>query len=71
MAYGGIDFEHIWKYQIGCMMENQFSSLVKAIYNNNADEVIVSCLRLGWNDAFKHVSENTDSFNKLSDTKKE
>lgn len=70
MAYGCIDFEHIWKYQIGCMMANQFSSLVKAIYNNNADEVIVSCLRLGWNDAFKHVSENTDSFNNLSDAGK-
>ncbi|MBQ9785491.1 MAG: hypothetical protein IJW29_08315 [Clostridia bacterium] len=70
MAYGYIDFEHVWKYQIGCMMANQFSSLVQAIYNNNADEVIVSCLRLGWNDAFKHVSENTNSFNALSDTSK-
>ena len=71
MAYGFIDFEHVWKYQIGCMMANQFPSLVQAIYNNNADEVIVSCLRLGWNDAFKHVSENTDQFKDLNDKDKD
>lgn len=70
MAYGCIDFELVWKYQIGCMMANQFSSLVQAIYNNSADDVIVACLRLGWNDAFKHVSENAATFNDLNDIAK-
>ena len=70
MAYGKIDFEHVWKFQIGCMMSSQFPRLLDALHNNCADDVIVACLRLGWNDAFKHVSENTQKFNNLSDTDK-
>lgn len=67
MPYGGIDFEQVWRYQIGCMMSNQYSALIQAIHKNSADDVIIACLRLGWNDAFKHVSENTASFNMMSD----
>lgn len=70
MPYGKIDFEQVWKFQIGCMMSNQFSALIDAIHNNNKNDVIAACLRLGWNDAFKHVSENTVIFQKLKDDDK-
>ena len=71
MPYGNVNFEHVWKFQIGCMMSNQFPKLVDAISNKSTDDVIVACLRLGWNDAFKHVSENTPRFNTLDDTAKQ
>ena len=71
MPYGKIGFEHVWKYQIGCMMANQYTSLVNAIHDKKPENVIVACLRLGWNDAFKHVSENTQTFNSLSDKVKD
>ena len=71
MPYGKIGFEHVWKYQIGCMMANQYTSLVNAIHKKETDNVIVACLRLGWNDAFKHVSENTQAFNSLNDKDKD
>lgn len=58
MSYGGIDFEHVWAYQIKCMMANQYDRLIEAIAKNDPDLIIAVCLRLGWNDAFKHVSEN-------------
>lgn len=58
MSYSGIKFEHVWAYQIKCMMANQYNRLIEAIANNNPDDIIAVCLRLGWNDAFKHVSEN-------------
>ena len=70
---GGVNFEQVWKFQIQCMMSNQFVPLIKAINNKSQEDVIVSCLRLGWNDAFKHVSENTQNFNteKNNDRKNE
>lgn len=58
MSYGGIDFEHVWAFQIKCMVANQYDRLIEAIAKNNPDLIIAVCLRLGWNDAFKHVSEN-------------
>lgn len=72
MPYGCVGFEQVWKFQIECMMSHQFVPLVKAISKGSRDEVIVSCLRLGWNDAFKHVSENTARYKKdLSNKDKE
>ena len=70
MSYGGIDFEHVWAFQIKCMMANQYDRLIEAIAKNNPDLIIAVCLRLGWNDAFKHVSENIDDYNNLSDDDK-
>ena len=67
---GGVNFEQVWKFQIQCMMSHQFGPLVQAIGKRSKDDVIVSCLRLGWNDAFKHVSENAPSFKALSDSGK-
>ena len=71
MPYGCVGFEQVWKFQIECMMSHQFVPLVQAISKGSRDEVIVSCLRLGWNDAFKHVSENTAAYKALSSKDKE
>ena len=56
LSYGGIEFEHVWAYQIKCMMANQYDRLIEAIAQNDTDLIISVCIRLGWNDAFKHVS---------------
>ena len=69
MSYGGIEFEHVWAYQIKCMMANQYDRLIEAIAKNDPDLIIAVCLRLGWNDAFKHVSENIDDTNMLASCK--
>lgn len=58
MNYGGITFEHVWAYQIKCMMANQYKVLIEAIEAGDVDGIIAVCLRLGWNDAFKHISTN-------------
>jgi hypothetical protein len=58
MQYGGITLNHVLSFQIRIMMGNQYDSLVNAAINNDEDELIVACLRLGWNDAFRHVSKN-------------
>lgn len=70
MNYGEIKFEHVWAFQIKCMIANQYDRLIEAIAQNDTDLIIAVCLRLGWNDAFKHVSENIDDYNKLSDDDK-
>ena len=71
MSYGGITFKHVWAYQIKCMMANQYNPLVNAIGNGNIDEIIITCLRLGWNDAFRHVSKNKASFEEMTNTDKD
>lgn len=71
MSYGGITFGHVWAYQIKCMMANQYNPLVNAIGNGNIDDIIITCLRLGWNDAFRHVSKNKASFEKMTNTDKD
>lgn len=70
MSYGGITFEHVWAYQIKCMMANQYNRLIEAIDQNDVDLIIAVCLRLGWNDAFKHVSKNVDTDTTISEISK-
>lgn len=57
---GGITFENVWGFQIKCMMSNQYENLVKALMAGKRELVIAACLRLGWNDAFRHTSKNND-----------
>lgn len=57
IAYGGIEFKHVWKFLIKIMVGNQYDQIVNA---ESADDVIKACLRLGWNDAFRHTSKNVD-----------
>ena len=67
MNYGGIGFEHVWAYQIKCMMANQYDRLIEAIALGKPDLIIAVCLRLGWNDAFRHVSKNVSDQDTLSE----
>lgn len=71
MAYGGITFEHVIGFQIKIMMGNQYSRLLDAMRNDDEDEIIVACLRLGWNDAFRHVSKNIPDADIISECKKQ
>lgn len=64
---GGVGFEHVFAFQIKCMMQGQYFKLVQA---TTPDDVIVACLRLGWNDAFRQTSRNADDFNKKSEKEK-
>lgn len=57
MNYGGIEFKHVWQFQIRIMMGNQYSRCINA---RTSKDIIVACLRLGWNDAFRHTSKNKD-----------
>ena len=70
MNYGGIALGHVWAYQIKCMMANQYNPLVNAIGNGNVDDIIVICLHLGWNDAFRHVSKNVSARTTIAELSK-
>ena len=52
---GGIEFKHVIIFQTQVMMGSQFKRIKNA---NNGDDIVIACLRLGWNDAFRHTSEN-------------
>ena len=71
MKYGGITLEHILAFQIRIMMGNQYNRLVEGMRTGCPAQPVVACLRLGWNDAFRHTSENTDEASKLSDKDKQ
>ena len=71
MKYGGVTLEHVLAFQIRIMMGNQYARLVEGMRIGSKVEPVIACLRLGWNDAFRHTSENTDAANKLSDKEKQ
>lgn len=71
MKYGGVALEHVLAFQIRIMMGNQYDSLVKGMRTGCKEQPIIACLRLGWNDAFRHTSKNTEKANKLSDKEKQ
>lgn len=71
MQYGGITLNHVLTFQIRIMMGNQFGRLVSAVKNEDKDGIIIACLRLGWNDAFRHVSENKSDADIISECAKQ
>lgn len=71
MKYGGVTLEHVLAFQIRIMMGNQYGKLVEGMRTGCKVQPVIACLRLGWNDAFRHTSENTDAANKLSDKEKQ
>ena len=60
MTCGGVSFAHVWAFQIKGMMANQYDALVRALEEKKKEGVLIACLRLGWNDAFRRVSENVE-----------
>ena len=53
---GGIELKHVVAFQTQIMMGRQFGRIKQA---QTTADIIVACLRLGWNDSFRHTSENT------------
>jgi hypothetical protein len=66
MSYGGITFKHVWDFQLRIMMGNQYTKCKEA---TTQKEIIVACLRLGWNDAFRHTSKNIDGIDEKNKEK--
>ena len=64
ISLGGIELKDVITFQTKIMMGAQFGRVKKA---QKQEDIIVACLRLGWNDAFRHTSENVkeDSKTKL------
>ena len=66
MDYGGITFKHVWDFQLRIMLGNQYSNCKNA---STQEDIIVACLRLGWNDAFRHTSKNIDGIDEKNKEK--
>ena len=66
MNYGGITFKHVWDFQLRIMMGNQYFNCKNA---STQEDIIVACLRLGWNDAFRHTSKNIDGIDEKNKEK--
>lgn len=64
---GGISFNDVIAFQTKIMMGVQFGRVMKAKQNRDSKELIIACLRMGWNDAFRHVSRNTQKAKSLID----
>lgn len=69
---GGIGLKDVIKFQMRIMLGTQYDKVKKA---TKEEDIIVACLRVAWNDAFRHVSRNqwnndskkTKEINKLAD----
>ena len=73
VSFGGIEFKNIIIFQTQLMMGTHYTKLSEArkIFEDehNADkacELLVQvCLRLAWNDAFRHVTKNQDYYEQI------
>ncbi len=67
--YGGVTAKNVIVFQTKIMMGVQFGRIVWAREhktedkNNSQNEILIACLRIGWNDAFRHTSKNEDGIN--------
>ena len=51
---GGIRLKEVITFQTQIMMGAQFGRVM----SKEPEEIIIACLRMGWNDAFRHTSKN-------------
>ena len=63
--FGGITLDNVIIFQTQAMLGNQFNRVMNK--SATKDDIMIACLRMGWNDAFRHVSKNK----KVPDEKKE
>lgn len=60
--FGGITLDHVIQFQTRILFGAQYGriELAKKEPNDepNDEQIIIACLRMGWNDAFRHVTEN-------------
>lgn len=74
-TYGGVTAKDIIVFQTKIMMGAQFRRIVWARdhksepLGNRQNEILIACLRIGWNDAFRHTSENEDGINDIKESK--
>ena len=57
----GVEISDVIVFQTRLMMGVQFERLIAAKVKQGDEkkrEVLIACLRLGWNDAFRHTSKN-------------
>ena len=54
-AIGGVEFKDVISFQTRVMFGAQFGRVTHA---KKQKDIIIACLRVGWNDAFRHTSEN-------------
>lgn len=57
---GGVQLKDVIAFQTQIMMGSQFARVKKA---ENKKDIIIACLRMGWNDAFRHTSKNVKEGN--------
>lgn len=61
-TYGGVTAKDVIVFQTKIMMGAQFGRIVWAREHkeinleNSQNEILAACLRIGWNDAFRHTS---------------
>ena len=55
---GGVTLCDVIKFQTRILFGAQYGRIEYAKNNNNPDELILACLRVGWTNAFRHASEN-------------
>ena len=53
---GGITVKEAVTFQTQIMLGSQFGRVANK--NATAEDIMIACLRMGWNDAFRHTSEN-------------
>lgn len=58
---GGITAKEVITYQTQIMMGAQFGRVTRK--KATAKDIMIACLRMGWNDAFRHTSQNTKAAN--------
>ena len=74
-SYGGVTAKEVIGFQTKIMMGAQFGRIVWAREHkaknieNSQNEILIACLRIGWNDAFRHTSENEDGINDTKESK--
>lgn len=62
---GGISLSHVIQFQTRIMFGNQYRRIEHAKHKENPqNELLIACLRMGWNDAFRHVGKNLPSVGK-------
>lgn len=74
-TYGGVTAKDVIVFQTKIMMGAQFGRIVWArdhkseSLGNRQNEILIACLRISWNDAFRHTSENEDGINDTKNSK--
>lgn len=67
--YGGVGAKEVIVFQTKIMMGAQFGRIVWArehkteTLSSRQNEILIACLRMGWNDAFRHTSKNEEGIN--------